>query len=159
MKTLPSVLVVSLALLCQALPATAAEPAVASRPAAVSTLPGTLARKAHRVGVRALDAVDASPSQRRAVEASAARMFASLDALQNEAVSLASDAVEIWTAPHVEGEAVEDLRASTVDLLGAASFPAATFVLEVGQVLTQDQRRALAAAAESELRRLSRRIR
>lgn len=159
MKTRPSVLVLPLAVLCSAVPAAEAAPGVSAGPVAVTARSGDLARKVYRLGVRALDEVDASPAQRRAVEASATRLVASLKTLQEEALSLTSDAAEIWTAPQVKADAVEDLRASTVDLLGAASRPAATFVVEVGQALTQDQRRALAAAAESELHRLVRRIR
>ncbi len=129
-------------------------------PAAAATpLADSLARRVHHIGVRALDAVEASPSQRRSVEAAASRLAASLRTLQSEALSLGSDMREVWTGPTVAPGDVEDLRARSVDLLGVASQPVAAFVVETGQVLTQDQRRALASAAAAEVRRLSRRLR
>ena len=62
--------------------------------AAESRLEATYQRVAsagYRIGVRALDAADASPQQRRAVEAAGARLASSLRPMAQDCESLALD--------------------------------------------------------------------
>lgn len=118
-----------------------------------------VARRGYRVGVRALDAVDATPRQRRAVESAGLTLLTSLRTLDDETLAFARGAVDAWTAEEVDPAAVDDLRADAVELVDAASRPAATFVVEVGEVLTREQRAELVDVAASQARRLARRLR
>jgi len=123
--------------------------------AAESRLEATYHRAAsagYRIGTRALDAVDASPQQRRAVEDAGARLAASLRPIAQDCEALALDLAQTWTAPTIEPQAVEDLRSDTISVLDAASTPVSTFVVEAGNVLTQAQREALLDEAAAYLR-------
>lgn len=114
--------------------------------AAESRLEATFHRAAsagYRIGARALDAVDASPQQRRAVEAAGTRLATSLRPMAQDCESLALDLAQAWTAPTIDPQAVEDLRIDTISVLDAASTPVGTFVVEAGNVLTQAQRETL----------------
>ena len=110
----------------------------------------------YRIGVQALDAVNASPQQRRAVEDAGAHLAASLRPIAQDCASLASDMALVWTAPTVESQAVEELRSEAISILDAAATPMGTFVVEAGNVLTQAQREALLDEAIASLRERAR---
>lgn len=135
----------ALALLTLSAPAHAAD-------ASLEAIYQRAASAGYRIGVRALDAVDASPQQRRAVEDAGARLAASLRPIAQDCESLALDLAQVWTAPTIEPQAVEDLRSDTISVLDAASTPLSTFVVEAGNVLTQAQRAALLDEAAAHLR-------
>ena len=101
------------------------------------------ARTGFRLGVQALDAVDASQQQRRAVERLGQELSFSLRPLVQDCEDLARDLAQAWLSPTVERQRVEELRHDTVAVLDAASEPVATFVVDAGNVLTQEQRQTL----------------
>jgi hypothetical protein len=105
------------------------------------------ARAGFRLGVQALDAVDASPQQRRAVERLGHSLASSLRPLAQDCEVLARDMAQAWVSPTVERQVVEDLRHDTIAALDAASEPVAAFLVDAGDVLTQEQRQALLDAA------------
>ena len=109
-------------------------------------------RAGFRLGVQALDAVDASPQQRRAVERLGHSLASGLRPLAQDCEALARDMAQAWVSPTVERQVVEDLRHDTIAALDAASEPVATFLVDAGNVLTQEQRQTLLDAAVARVR-------
>lgn len=106
-----------------------------------------LSRRAYRVGVAALDAVDATPAQRRAVASAGSRLAHHLAPFEDDVRDWAHDAHAVWVAPTVDREAVEAVRVDAVELVDAASVGGVDFVVDVAEVLTPAQREALARRA------------
>ena len=99
-----------------------------------------------------MDAVDATPQQRRAVEDAGTQLARELRPLTTECEALVDGMVATWVAPTIEAEAVESLRQDTLSLIDAASSPVATFVVEAGNALTAEQRQALLDTAAEAIR-------
>ena len=106
-----------------------------------------LSRQTYRLGVAALDAVDATPAQRRAISQSARDLGQRLAPLEKDAVAWGRAAHDAWVADTVRRDAVEAVRVQGVELVDATSAEAVDFVVEVAAVLTPQQRAELARMA------------
>lgn len=113
-----------------------------------------LERKAYRLGVAALDAVDATPAQRRAMFDIGRRAQVKLAPYHGDLIDIISDGRDAWTAQTVTREEVESVRVDTITLLDNASADSVDFVVEAANVLTPEQRRELAHAARRRAARL-----
>ncbi len=111
-------------------------------------------RKVYRLGVAALDAVDATPAQRRAIQDIAARAAVRLAPYEVDATNIFQDAHRAWTAQTVQRTDVEAVRVDAIELLDHASADSVDFVVEAAKVLTPAQRRELARAAREHAARL-----
>ena len=107
----------------------------------------SLARAAWRLGVRALDHVDATPAQRRAVSDAARALGRRLQPHEAAAQQWAHSAYQMWTADTVTRTSVEAVRRDGVQLVDATSAEAVDFVVDVADTLTPDQRLELAREA------------
>lgn len=103
-----------------------------------------LSRATWRLGVSALDAVDATPAQRRAVANAARSLGHRLAPYEDDAIDWARALHRAWTADVVTRPAVEDVRVKGVELLDATSAEAVDFVVDVAGTLTPQQRAELA---------------
>jgi len=126
---------------------------VGASSAQASTL-DRIERKVYRLGVAALDAVDATPSQRRAIQDIAARAALKLAPYEADAANIFRDAHRAWTAQTVQRAEVEAVRVDAIELLDHASADSVDFVVEAAEVLTPAQRRELARAAGKHAARL-----
>ena len=106
-----------------------------------------LSRKSYRLGVAALDAVDATPAQRRAISDAAKSLGHRLAPLEKEAVAWGRSAHKAWVADTVTRASVESVRVQGVELVDATSAETVDFVVEVARVLTPEQRADLARMA------------
>ena len=112
-----------------------------------------LSRQTWRLGVAALDAVDATPAQRRAVSDAARVLGKRLAPYEQDAVDWLQSAHRLVVAERVEREAVEAVRADGVQLIDDLSVPAVDFVVEVADTLTVQQRRELVRLAGRQVER------
>ena len=115
-----------------------------------------VARRGYRLGVAALDAVDATPEQRRQVRDAASDLYHRLQPFEADVRALARDAHRVWVAEEVERDAVEAVRVETVGLLDEMSVETVDFVVDVADTLTAEQRRELARHARARVKRLVR---
>ncbi len=112
-----------------------------------------LSRQTWRLGVAALDAVDATPAQRRAVSGAARALGKRLAPYEQDAVDWLQSAHRLVVSERVEREAVEAVRADGVQLIDDLSVPAVDFVVEVADTLTVQQRRELVRLAGRQVER------
>ena len=108
-----------------------------------------LSRKSYRLGVVALDAVNATPAQRRAISKSARALAQRLAPLEREALDWGRAAHDAWVADTVSRDSVESVRVQGVELVDATSAETVDFVVEVAEVLTPQQRADLARMARN----------
>ncbi len=113
-----------------------------------------LARQSYRLGVAALDAIDATPSQRKAVASAAKRLQTRLGPFEADARDLARSAHQVWVADVVTREAVEAVRVDSVELIDDTSAETVDFVVDVARTLTPQQRAELARKARNTVRDL-----
>jgi len=128
--------------------------AATQAPSAEASTLDRIERKAWRLGVAALDAVDATPAQRRAILDIGARARVTLAPYEADVVDLLHDAWDTWNARTVSRVDVEAVRVDTITLLDQASADSVDFVVEAAEVLTPAQRRELAQAARRRAARL-----
>jgi len=107
-----------------------------------------LARSSYRLGVAALDAVDATPAQRRAVSDAARDLGARLAPHEADVRQWATSAHRAFVADTVDRASVEAVRVEGVKLVEVLSEESVDFVVDVAETLTVEQRRALARLVE-----------
>lgn len=123
-------------------------------PAAEASTADRLERKVYRLGVAALDAVDATPAQRKAILAVGRRAETRLAPYVDDFADVLRDAKDAWTAPTVTRGEVEAVRVDTITLLDQASADSVDLVVEAANVLTPAQRRQMLQAARRHGERL-----
>lgn len=111
----------------------------------------SLARATWRLGVRALDHVDATPAQRRAISDAARALGRRLQPHEAAAQQWARSAHQMWTADTVTRASVEAVRRDGVQLIDVTSAEAVDFVVDVADTLTPEQRMELAREARHAL--------
>ncbi len=108
----------------------------------------------YRWGVAAMDAVDATPAQRRAMKDVGRRAYRRLAPHRAEVAEFGEQVVRVWTAPTVTRESVEEVRVDGVALADALSVEAADIVVDAAAVLTVSQRKTLVKEAYAQANRL-----
>ena len=102
-----------------------------------------LSRRAYRVGVAALDAVDATPAQRRAVAAAARDLGHRLAPFETDLRGWVRSVRDTWLSDRVERAEVEAVRVEGVALVDDQSAETVDFVVDTASALTPEQRHAL----------------
>ena len=97
----------------------------------------------------ALYRVEATDDQKARVQAILDRTLVDLEALHPRRDELHAEVVAALTSPEVDRDALEALRAKHLASFDAASQRIVTALADLGEVLTAEQRRELAALAES----------
>ena len=113
-----------------------------------------LERKVYRLGVAALDSVDATPAQRRAILDVGRRAQVKLAPYHADLMDILGDGRDAWTAQTVTREEVDSVRVDTITLLDQASADSVDLVVEAANVLTPSQREELLRAARRRAARL-----
>jgi periplasmic protein CpxP/Spy len=90
-----------------------------------------------------LDEVDASADQKARVKDIVAAATKDLEALHDQQGNVHKELHEIFTAPTIDREKLETLRAAHLQALDAASRRCATALADAAEVLTPEQRKQL----------------
>ena len=98
---------------------------------------------------RALDSIDATEDQKTAIQAIVDDAHTQAEELRAEHEALRERGVAVWTAETLDPAAVEAQRIEMLTLADQGSLLASETLIEVGQVLTAEQRAELAELVHS----------